>query len=285
MQVAGNQARNDMEMLKSAEHRRPSGYAYRFGVKGFTLIELLVVIAIIAILAAILFPVFTAAKEKARSVTCLNNLKQLTEATIMYSDDNNGAVPVVRTIVRYQNWCGSESCQGPCYPERGQLYKYVKTAKAFLCPTDSTLPAREIQRAPRGVDLDVYRKEFPLSYSMNVLLWDCYSTSNDPISAVANNKENGHPVMLSTVARPKTCLAFIHEQRWDPKRQQGINDGDFNWYWSGGDVPSGVHNDGTNLSYVDGHAVFRSYKQLIAERNAGVWAPFNGMPLPAHINP
>ena len=56
--------------------------------RGFTLIELLVVIAIIAILAAILFPVFTAAKEKGKQASCLSNLKQLSTAMCMYMQDS-----------------------------------------------------------------------------------------------------------------------------------------------------------------------------------------------------
>ncbi|MBM3477317.1 MAG: DUF1559 domain-containing protein [Armatimonadetes bacterium] len=61
---------------------------------GFTLIELLVVIAIIAILAAILFPVFARAREKARQTTCLSNVKQLVTATGMYVSDNDGQFPM-----------------------------------------------------------------------------------------------------------------------------------------------------------------------------------------------
>lgn len=61
--------------------------------KGFTLIELLVVIAIIAILSGIIFPVFSAAREKARTIACLNNLKQLSMACILYADDNNKYYP------------------------------------------------------------------------------------------------------------------------------------------------------------------------------------------------
>ncbi|MGI5818938.1 MAG: prepilin-type N-terminal cleavage/methylation domain-containing protein [Armatimonadota bacterium] len=61
--------------------------------KGFTLIELLVVIAIIAILAAILFPVFARAREKARQTSCLNNVKQITLGALMYAQDHGEMLP------------------------------------------------------------------------------------------------------------------------------------------------------------------------------------------------
>lgn len=66
----------------------------RLGRHGFTLIELLVVIAIIAILAAVLFPVLSNAKERGREANCLNNLKQLMVAVRQYCDDHNGIMPI-----------------------------------------------------------------------------------------------------------------------------------------------------------------------------------------------
>src|SRR6476619_4393524 len=70
---------------------------------GFTLIELLVVIAIIAILAAILFPVFAQAREQARAVSCLSNTKQIGLSVIMYSQDYDEEFPIGNTTGAY-NW-------------------------------------------------------------------------------------------------------------------------------------------------------------------------------------
>jgi prepilin-type N-terminal cleavage/methylation domain-containing protein/prepilin-type processing-associated H-X9-DG protein len=90
--------------------------------KGFTLIELLVVIAIIAILAAILFPVFAQARDKARSISCLSNNKQLATAVYMYAQDYDEYIPVLGV--------GAEN--------RGrwtwQITPYIKNRQVFTCP-------------------------------------------------------------------------------------------------------------------------------------------------------
>src|SRR5690242_16187613 len=122
--------------------------------RAFTLIELLVVIAIIAILAAILFPVFAQAREKARQATCLSNMKQLGLAFRMYLQDYDGYFPgraggVTNTTARPDfgttpnsnlgHWtCGQVvSTSNPCRVEEGAVYPYVKNALVFQCPSDA----------------------------------------------------------------------------------------------------------------------------------------------------
>jgi prepilin-type N-terminal cleavage/methylation domain-containing protein/prepilin-type processing-associated H-X9-DG protein len=101
--------------------------------RGFTLIELLVVIAIIAILAAILFPVFAQAREKARAITCISNEKQLSLAFLMYEEDADQYTPNgINPYGGAQGWAG-------------QLYTYVKSAGAFLCPDDPTAQSNGAQ--------------------------------------------------------------------------------------------------------------------------------------------
>jgi len=112
-------------------------------MKGFTLIELLVVIAIIAILAAILFPVFAQAREKARSVSCLSNLKQIGLAFMQYEQDNDEQM-IVNDDLWGQGWAG-------------KIYQYVKSGGVYGCPDDSTQPFMQ------GM--------YKVSYGMNANVW------------------------------------------------------------------------------------------------------------------
>lgn len=95
-------------------------------VKAFTLIELLVVIAIIAILAAILFPVFAQAREKARQTSCASNLKQLATAFLMYSADYDEMA--IRTF--YGNSPSRTLCSWPVFTQ-----PYIKNYDIFKCPS------------------------------------------------------------------------------------------------------------------------------------------------------
>lgn len=102
--------------------------------RGFTLIELLVVIAIIAILAAILFPVFARARENARRISCVNNMKQMGLGVAMYAQDNDGRYPMA------SNTDGT----GRRWPD--YIFPYIKSAQLFICPS---APSSEVDS--RGV--------------------------------------------------------------------------------------------------------------------------------------
>src|SRR3712207_2017034 len=96
--------------------------------RGFTLIELLVVIAIIAILAAILFPVFGRARENARRSACQSNMKQIGLGILQYVQDYDGRFPYVRQLTPnpVSNWGKS-------------IYPYVKSTQVFICPSNTEI--------------------------------------------------------------------------------------------------------------------------------------------------
>jgi len=106
--------------------------------KGFTLIELLVVIAIIAILAAILFPVFAKVREKARQTACASNLHQLGLSFAQYSQDNNETFPCGSVPWGGSTPQGGDELGGEGWA--GQLYSYVKSTGVYKCPDDPTNP-------------------------------------------------------------------------------------------------------------------------------------------------
>jgi prepilin-type N-terminal cleavage/methylation domain-containing protein/prepilin-type processing-associated H-X9-DG protein len=122
------------------------------GAKGFTLIELLVVIAIIAILAAILFPVFAQAREKARAISCLSNEKQTGLAVLQYVQDYDEQYPTGRwnpsapvALQFGQGWGGA-------------IYAYSKSGQILKCPDDPTFPVPASATTPAM---------YPVSYVYN----------------------------------------------------------------------------------------------------------------------
>ena len=144
---------------------------------GFTLIELLVVIAIIAILAAILFPVFARAREKARQTSCASNLKQMTLAMHMYAQDYDETLPFCITGNVYMTvWSVYQSVQ-----------PYVKNEQVLLCPSDT----------PPSVDLRVIGLG-QYGYSAN--------TTVMPINIAGFTPSNA--LTMGEVHKPAECVAF-----------------------------------------------------------------------------
>jgi prepilin-type N-terminal cleavage/methylation domain-containing protein/prepilin-type processing-associated H-X9-DG protein len=98
--------------------------------RGFTLIELLVVIAIIAILAALPFPVFLQAREKARAASCISNVKQLSGVILMYATDYDGTLPL--NYYPYVTGPATPGCNHSHWPYAA--YVYHTSQKIFVCP-------------------------------------------------------------------------------------------------------------------------------------------------------
>ncbi|MGM0493690.1 MAG: DUF1559 domain-containing protein [Armatimonadota bacterium] len=183
--------------------------------RGFTLIELLVVIAIIAILAAILFPVFARAREKARQTSCLSNLKQLGLGMQMYAQDYDERF----NLSQYQ-------LPGSC-PEcffGYAILPYVKNQQIFACPSDDQRDCAKWNRDGNHWDLT---DEFALSYSQNSHI--CSSS----LASIEYPSETGMLMDGEGVAR-------VYEATSWSARDYGIDED--------------RHNSGFNAVLVDGHA-------------------------------
>jgi prepilin-type N-terminal cleavage/methylation domain-containing protein/prepilin-type processing-associated H-X9-DG protein len=121
---------SQVSQFKSRPYKASRYAATRRSQSAFTLIELLVVIAIIAILAAILFPVFGRARENARRSSCQSNLKQITLGIKQYTQDYDEAFPIGPNVVNTDFTTGWSVAVQP----------YIKSLQVYQCPSDTTAP-------------------------------------------------------------------------------------------------------------------------------------------------
>ncbi len=170
--------------------------------KGFTLIELLVVIAIIAILAAILFPVFAQAREKARAISCMSNGNQLGKAVMMYVQDYDESYP---WAVDYYDAQGVAPPNGPATTNQVDawpdlIFPYVKSNGAFSCPSASVAS----ESWSLGGDPDAQAKGGLRSWSANASVLGGYG-----VDEAGGNNYNGYYDGIRTMASLPTPASTI----------------------------------------------------------------------------
>lgn len=188
--------------------------------RGFTLIELLVVIAIIAILAAILFPVFARVQERARQSACQNNMKQLATAMQSYVDDNNGAFPdqsavgfaytkgpVDATtggdwIKQFSHRYRTDAADAPAGLAK-VLWRHLKNLGVYKCPS-------EVKKRPPTAPAWLPYEVGSSYYYKHVLCW------------IANVQ--GAPTRQSDATYP-TKITLLYEEAWHGSRPP--------WLWNG----------------------------------------------------
>jgi prepilin-type N-terminal cleavage/methylation domain-containing protein/prepilin-type processing-associated H-X9-DG protein len=179
-----------------------SGRPGRRKVDGFTLIELLVVIAIIAILAAILFPVFAQAREKARSASCLSNAKQIALAIQQYTQDYDEMFP----MAIQNDWNNS-------WPVLVQ--PYVKNIAVFRCPSDGNLGQPDWTVGWAGV---------PISYAANgAYTWNASINLNETIGVMGMAQTWLTPLArsLGSVGRPAETILIAEKHNSDVLKAGG----------------------------------------------------------------
>ncbi len=181
--------------------------------RGFTLIELLVVIAIIAILAAILFPVFARAREKAREITCASNIRQLGLAFFMYNSDYNERFP-------------------PQPQWKGRLQPYIHNRQINYCPSRMMMPWDPSQEMPwfygQGYNVGIPAGHGPVE------------VAGFPGRSEAQIQSPSSKILIAE---------WDHCNAGPPVGEQGLFHGGATCYWA----CTTVHNGGSNVLFGDGH--------------------------------
>ena len=238
----------------------------KFTKHGFTLIELLVVIAIIAILAAILFPVFAQAREKARQTSCLSNMKQIGTACQLYVDDFDETLPFGvsmytavpdnypgKTYMVYDNLVYGNG--GNAYTWMDAIFPYVKNVKLYHCPS--------IYKGASGYAMNgliTTTCKFDDVAGRSAIVWT--NASIETGRALAEIQSTSKTVFVSENAYlPNSAYTMVMAApallaNWD--NRLGV-----------GELKAVRHTDGSNFTFCDGHAKFYKYKSGPTQPIAG----------------
>ncbi|MEP6754303.1 MAG: DUF1559 domain-containing protein [Chthonomonadales bacterium] len=251
---------------------------------GFTLIELLVVIAIIAILAAILFPVFAQARAAARKTSCLSNTKQIALGMTMYAQDYDEKFPQWHWDWSYNNGNGTNGS-----PKNdgttiwwNAIYPYIKNAQVFVCPDNKYDVPTKNDGAWGWFNTNSNSSNFAKATNTNVAFADIcigYGASEPLTNAYPKLAQLQKPSETMLISDNVTSLTGwsnhwdqydVGNKQWNNERINRVaypNGWDQSFFWTDASMDGpynpkwedfGRHSKGNNIGFADGHSKYRA---------------------------